>query len=95
MSSCYLKRNGLDTWYSAAYTEMTHDHQRFTVMEVATDRQETILNSCACQNYATVTKLTREIKEEKSSSIPSANAENKQCIAASALRSEKPSEIRH
>jgi len=43
MSSCYLKGKGLDTWYSTAYTELTHDQQRFTVTEVATDRQETIL----------------------------------------------------
>ena len=41
--SFYLKGKGLDTWYSTAYTELTHDQQRFTVTEVATDRQETIL----------------------------------------------------
>jgi len=54
--SFYLKGKGLDTWYSPAYTELTHDQQRFTVTEVATDRQE------------------------KSSSIPSTNAENKHSV---------------
>jgi len=76
----YLKGKGLDTWYSAAYTELTHDQQCFTVTEVATDRQETILKSCAWQNYATVSKLTRDINQEKSSSIPSTNAENKHSV---------------
>jgi len=35
--------------FSAAYMELTHDQQRFTVTEVATDRQEPILKSCAWQ----------------------------------------------
>jgi len=81
LSCCYLKGKGLDSWYSAAYTELTHDQHRFTVTDVATDRQEPILTGCAWQNYATVSKLTRDINQEKSSSIPSTNAENKQCTS--------------
>jgi len=79
MSSC-LKGIGLDTWYSAAYTELTYDQQRFTVTGMATDWQEPILKSCAWQNYATMGKLTREIDQGKSSSIPSTNTENKHSV---------------
>jgi len=57
--SFYLKGKGLETWYSPAYTELTHDQERFTVTEVATDQQKTILKSCAWQNYATISKLMR------------------------------------
>jgi len=45
--------------------ELAHDQQRFTVMEVATDRQQPILKSCAWQNYVTMSKLTRDINQEK------------------------------
>jgi len=79
--SFYLKGKGLDTWYSAAYTELTHDQQCFTVTEVATGRQEPILKSCAWQNYATMSKLTTDINQETSFNIPSTNAENKQCTS--------------
>jgi len=57
-----------------------HDQQRFTVTEVATDRQEPILKSCAWQNYATISKLMRDINQEKSSSIPSTSAQNKHSV---------------
>jgi len=68
MSSCNLKRKGLDTFYSAAHAELTHEQQRFSVTEVATtDRQEPILKSCAWQNYASVSKSTRKNNQEKSS----------------------------
>jgi len=59
---------------------LTHDQQRFTVTEVATDRQEPISKSCAWQNYATLSKLMRGINQEKSSNIPSTNAENKHSV---------------
>jgi len=61
----YLKGKGLYTWYSAAYTELTHDQQRITVTEVATDRQQPpILKSCEWQNYASLSKLTRDINKK-------------------------------
>jgi len=77
--------------------ELTYDQQRFTVTEVASaDLQEPILKSCAWQNYATMSKLTREIEQEKSPAFhPLMLKTNIVYIAASALRSEKPSEIRH
>ena len=60
MSSCYLKGKGLDTWYSSAYTEMTYDQQRFTVTEVATDRQEPILTRRPGQRAANFRLLANQ-----------------------------------
>jgi len=81
--SFYLKGKGLDTGIAPLTRNWPmHDQQRFRVTEVATERQEPILKSCAWQNYATMSKLRlrREINQEKSSTIPSTNAENKHSV---------------